>query len=387
MDDVHPDPMVPLIRKLWEALAEDRQEVLWDKLSNEETAELVQALPPLADDLVASLTEKADQLVGITEDRLGMALQAITPVELGFEEEIGRSWVQSTVTSPPQFPWKSLEVVPIKDIALHETCDTRRFRALADEIEMDGVLRQPVILTRVKDRLLQLDGATRISGLQARGYPHIAAQIVNYTSDVIVTAWMHRAHINRETFFEAARKWRYCEVYNLSVPSAFDVLEAKRACAVIIFDDREAFALVARNSLDDRVACLRGITELYKEEVEVKRKPFSVETLLAHINHSQSHNGRHNVSIAFARVTSQQIVKVALESSARLPSGVTRHLLMCGRQDDIEVPLALLKNPSMSVRQKTETLRTGLLAERVPRVYEPVIKYERVFPRNYKEGT
>src|SRR5262245_8375211 len=91
-------------------------------------------------------------------------------------------------------PFPDLQIVPLERCVLHEETDDERVARLEARLGAEGVLRNPPILGRHADldTLIVLDGATRVTALQALGAPHILAQVVDYDDDAIeLHTWSH----------------------------------------------------------------------------------------------------------------------------------------------------------------------------------------------------
>ncbi|MDH5508123.1 MAG: ParB N-terminal domain-containing protein [Anaerolineae bacterium] len=79
----------------------------------------------------------------------------------------------------PDFP--SLQILPVKSLAVHERHDDQRTPPLIERMRASGVLRNPPIVTPLQDgsdRYMVLDGANRTTAMQKMGIPHVLAQVV-----------------------------------------------------------------------------------------------------------------------------------------------------------------------------------------------------------------
>ena len=92
----------------------------------------------------------------------------------------------------PEMP--NLRVVPVAELLLHEQHDAQRTEPLLRRLQSDGVLKNPPIVAPIRgeQRYVVLDGANRVTALQALGIACVAVQVVDYEdAELILDTWHH----------------------------------------------------------------------------------------------------------------------------------------------------------------------------------------------------
>lgn len=97
------------------------------------------------------------------------------------------------MTVLPDLP--NLRIVPVSALRPHEHPDDRRSAPLAEELRVEGVLRNPPVVLPLgarPERYMVLDGANRTTAFQQLGLPHVVVQVVHAgSSSVRVETWNH----------------------------------------------------------------------------------------------------------------------------------------------------------------------------------------------------
>src|SRR5438045_6958158 len=97
---------------------------------------------------------------------------------------------RSITAEPPD-----LRIVPTEKIIPHELEDTSRAEPLIRRLPIDGVLRNPPIVTELEDSdgyYVILDGTNRVMALNALKYPHSLVQVVKYEEPFVeLYTWNH----------------------------------------------------------------------------------------------------------------------------------------------------------------------------------------------------
>ncbi len=105
--------------------------------------------------------------------------------------------------------YPDLKIVPVSDIRLQEYVQKNRMKKLADEIQKEGILRNPPIVTNFfNGTYLHLDGANRITAMQLLKYPNCLVQIVDYSdpTHVRLMSWSHLVSVNTADFLARVKK-------------------------------------------------------------------------------------------------------------------------------------------------------------------------------------
>jgi len=85
-----------------------------------------------------------------------------------------------------------VRIIPLNDLLLHEEVRNARVRELTEEMGEEGVLKDPITATRLRDRYLVLDGTHRCKALKALSCNYIVAQVVDYNGPKVkVGTWYH----------------------------------------------------------------------------------------------------------------------------------------------------------------------------------------------------
>jgi hypothetical protein len=267
-----------------------------------------------------------------------------------------------------------LQIVDLQSILLHELHDPSRAEPLGARIVQDGMQRHPVILAHNRyGPLVHLDGANRIAALSGLGCRHVAAQVVDYADPAAVTldTWLHLARLQAADLLATAASWNCCALQAMAAEQALEMVNGGQAAAAVLFRDGHAFALLSGMGLADRVEAMQHLIDLQRGPVVREAMPQA--DVLAVIRHLL--NTRADACIVFATLTKADVITLASNMKALLPSGITRHIVSCGRVLNVNVPLSLLQS-DLSGEEKNRRL-TEMLAKRRQRVYtEPIVAYE-----------
>ena len=74
-----------------------------------------------------------------------------------------------------------LRILPLSDLVPHERHDAQRAQPLAGRLKASGMLRNPPVVTPLKDgsgRYVVLDGANRVAAFKQLGLAHILVQVI-----------------------------------------------------------------------------------------------------------------------------------------------------------------------------------------------------------------
>jgi hypothetical protein len=127
--------------------------------------------------------------------------------------------------SPDDFQPAHLRILPIRSLILHEDHDMQRTLPLVEKLRAQGIIRNPPIVMPLNDgtdRYMVLDGANRVTSLQAMEFPHIVAQVVS--SDY--------PHVNLQT-------WNHV-VWGMSVKSLMSALRKVKGIELVKVNPRKS---------------------------------------------------------------------------------------------------------------------------------------------------
>ncbi len=271
-------------------------------------------------------------------------------------------------------PPSQLLIAEIDDILIHEIHDPSRTKSLMAALKKDGIQRHPVIVAGTRyGPFVHLDGANRLTALRRLGCKHVAVQLLNYADDSVVDLcnWVHLVVLTESELVEKAKTWANCEVRRLDDHDAQDALKNRSAAAIITFRNGRVFGLLTDIGLGDRVAAIQALTKLCpasptRETLAVVNAA-GMHELLSSYPHAEA-------CIAFTPITKQDVMTLACNMEGRIPAGITRHIVLCGRILGADVPLQLLRAPG-TAEQKTVEL-AKLLEGITWRRYEPTVVRE-----------
>lgn len=239
-----------------------------------------------------------------------------------------------------------LRIVPAAQVFLHEDADPVRVERLSVRLRQDGALRNPPIAAGLPgDAFVVLDGANRVSALTRLEAPVIPLQVVDYDDPAV------RLDV-----------WRHLIVERLDVPDALRAAgvaleRSTRDAAGAALRGREIACYIVTGSgtfvvplSPDRLLAttLTEVVASYKGSARIYRVPTEDFDALVR------EYGDVSAVVVFPRLQKQDILTIA-NSAARLPTGITRHLIP-GRALRVNVPLELLSGPGDATR-KHERLR------------------------------
>src|SRR5262245_13457283 len=168
-----------------------------------------------------------------------------------------------------------LRIVPLERCVLHEQTDAERVARLVTRIDTEGSLRNPPILGRHAglDMLIVLDGATRVTALQALGAPHILAQVVDYDDDEIeLHTWSHvLSGITLDALVRALADETLIREQRCDPQDAEAALHRRETLAYLADQDGRCVALGAGEDMVAQAAALRRLFAAYAGRAQIAR--------------------------------------------------------------------------------------------------------------------
>jgi len=156
-------------------------------------------------------------------------------------------------------PVPVIKVLPLSDLLFHEEVDWDRSRELAEKIKAEGVLRDPIIVTRLGGGYLVLDGAHRCSALRTLGCRYVVAQLVDYDDPrVKVLTWSHVFLGEVEELRKRVEGMEGME----PLPLSGEGDDPAQRVAVLTFEDGEGLVLRATGGLKEKVLRPQQVCEL-----------------------------------------------------------------------------------------------------------------------------
>lgn len=238
----------------------------------------------------------------------------------------------------PEMP--DLRVVPVAELLLHEQHDQQRSDPLLQRLQNDGVLKNPPIVAPVdgEQRYVVLDGANRVTAMQALGIGHIAVQVVDYEdAELILDTWHHLVKgIGAEHFKGMLQAVQGVKTELADAAHARALLARREILAFVEYLNGEIWTLHASGDLHQRSQRLNDIVDLYRVQGRIFR---------ANTNHLPSLLPFYDdvaALVVFPRFAPAEIIDLA-RVGACLPAGITRHVIP-RRALRINLPLTVLSS-------------------------------------------
>jgi hypothetical protein len=266
----------------------------------------------------------------------------------------------------PELP--DLRIVPVADLLPHEHHDAQRSQPLTQRLTIDGVLRNPPIITPIDSerRFVVLDGANRVMAIQALGLPHIIAQVVDYDEpDLILDTWYHLVvGFPRQAFDQALKAEVGPCLEPVEIMQARARLARREALATIVSPEAGVFTICAEGDVQQRTTRLNNIVNIYRTRGRI----FRVNT--DHLENLRPYYDDVTVLVVFPHYEPAEILDLA-RVGALLPAGITRHIIPC-RALHVNFPLSVLRE-DRPVQDKNDWLKAWLkqrIARREARYYQ-----------------
>jgi hypothetical protein len=275
-----------------------------------------------------------------------------------------------------------LRIVATENLVLHEDVDPRRVERLVERIQHDGHLKNPPVVASIEgtERYVVLDGANRVSALQAMGVPHTLVQVVDYDSpEIELHAWYHLiAEMSEEEFLKAVEEVTHLCLEPSTLEEARAALEEGRAAAYIICAGNRVFQVhnthepaeehdpVWRDPtfLNRLVAAYKGRARIYRASNDIFdiQSPYYKDMIAL---------------VAFPRYRPEQIVELA-RRGGKVPSGITRHIIP-HRALRVNIPLEVLCSPQSEEEKNRwldEWLRQKMARDAIRFYSEPLFLFD-----------
>jgi hypothetical protein len=271
----------------------------------------------------------------------------------------------------PEHRLPDLRIVAVDLLVPHEHHDAQRSAPLQQRMREQGILRNPPIVAPIHGddagRFVVLDGANRVTAIRDAGLPHALVQVVSYDDPGLLLSTWHHALVafpteQLESAF-ASLSGLTREPADLRHASA--VLARREAIAYVAHGTGQAFTLHGGGDLHQRNALLNSVVDAYRDRARFYRV---TSDSLPDI---QARRPEVTELVVFPRFAPSEVVELAT-SGARLPAGITRHLIP-NRALRVNVPLDRLADNERSVADKNRWLEDWLrdkVNQRQVRFYE-----------------
>jgi hypothetical protein len=249
----------------------------------------------------------------------------------------------------PNLP--NLRILPIESVILHEEHDAQRTLPLVEKLRANGIMRNPPVVMPLgdgTDRYMVLDGANRVTSLQALEFPHIVAQVVDVNNpQVNLRTWNHVVWgMNTKTLATSLRKVKGVELIKVNTRKS---LEAPKYVPMQVrFPDGSFYILKEDPSdLSTHIETMRNVVNTYKIRASLDR---TSQTLIDTFKQIYSDL---TALFIFPSFKIKTVLKLAGQNIV-LPTGITR-FTVSPRALHLNYPLHELSS-AKSIEYKQEYL-------------------------------
>lgn len=170
-----------------------------------------------------------------------------------------------------------LAILSVDRLLLHEEHDRQRTLPLVDKIRQGGILRNPPIITPLRDRTgryMVLDGAHRTLAFEMLEIPHILAQVVEPDDPGLsLNPWNHVLwEWEQQAFVNSVAEITNLTIIQRDLEQAQQELVNKRCLAILRTPEGYTYAAYPPSAdLGTRVSMLHEIVNQYKDRAKLDR--------------------------------------------------------------------------------------------------------------------
>jgi hypothetical protein len=219
----------------------------------------------------------------------------------------------------PSLP--KLDILPIESLILHEDHDMQRSLPLIEKLRAAGILRNPPIVMPLMDgtkRYMVLDGANRVTSLEALEFPHIVAQVVGADDpNVSLQTWNHVVWgVPPKSLMADLKKIKGLNVTKVDTHQSVDA--PKYMPVNVRLPDGKLYLLLEDPAdLSNHIHTLHGIVDTYKTRASLDRTSQTLIEPFREIHEDLT------ALIIFPRFKIRTLLKLAGRKIV-LPTGITR---------------------------------------------------------------
>ena len=270
-----------------------------------------------------------------------------------------------------------LEVIPVKDILVHEELDPSNSKELINFLKKSQNLSNPIIVASLgQKKYLQLDGMNRSFSFKQLGIKTITSQIVDYSNqeEIELSSWLHIFKGVTKKFLNFIKKDRALIVNQGSMDQVghryIKESDFGRLCTIVT-KKKEVFFVSTGGNFSEKIKRMNYLVSFYKDNLSRGALPYTLNHDSIKVFFKQNPND--NIIVIFPTFTPQQIIGSA-KSGVLLPTGITRHLVK-GRVLNINLPLSLFDNKK-SLREQNEEQDRILFGKRSRLYEEATVNFE-----------
>ena len=217
-----------------------------------------------------------------------------------------------------------LKIVSMDDVDVHEHTDDARVDRIKYFLKRDGKIKNPVIVSKIGDKYMILDGATRHGGLKKLGAKHILVQVADYDkANLTLDTWDHViTGVKFYDYLKIAKNISKVEIDESFQAMAEEALEKKEILGYYLLKDGKTYTVKCPMDYDNMVRVLCEITKAYTNGEETIR-----------IVHDQIDDylrvSDEETAIFCTPKFSKDDIKEIFRRGLKVSAGITRHLIPC----------------------------------------------------------
>jgi hypothetical protein len=282
-----------------------------------------------------------------------------------------------------------LGLVRLADLQPAEECSPSRVRALSRQLNRDGYLANPLIVSRVGRRFLLLEGVHRLECLRAAGCSHALVDFVPLEDSrrMEIETWFHIASVHDVTQWLAEACVSGLELQAVAPATAEARVRSGRAAAwLCTFDASGCRAWSVASGAWEHASAQQSLAGLYRP---VRLGAADLPCCAQRLEGVFAAYPQANLFVRFARIGRDRLVRHA-QTGERIPAEILRIVVRRGRVLGANVPLELLTDwvddstrarwlARLEARQP-ESYRGSFIvrdAEGTRRYEEPLFVYDR----------
>lgn len=234
----------------------------------------------------------------------------------------------------------NLKFLPIDELDFHERPNEIRVERLIAQVKQQGVLKNPIVAARMSstERLLVLDGITRVKALKKLGCRDVAAQIVQY-DDPAIRAGSNCWVIESVTRSLLVNRFGSIGLFWYSAPfgEGMKKIKSKAAACYLLFRDGNGVVVPAKTgALRERIELIRIVSESLSDifEIHTVNKPENFPILFRQFD-------KGNAVVVMPEFTKSEIIAARRLPGCYFPFGVTTHIVP-ERVLGLSIPLSIL---------------------------------------------
>jgi hypothetical protein len=255
--------------------------------------------------------------------------------------------------------FSKIKIMPISKILLHEGVVADWTQKLSTNIDHDGIVKNPIIVTQYQGRYIALDGMHRVTALRALGCRDIVVYEVDYDDPSIgLFGWdaliLHACPLEEVLAGFAAREGLEV-VRHRDFAETVKNIQRHRSCFGILTREEEVYELRMTAEHRDLDTLIRALKDF---EDDLDRRSLRI-VYVADEQSAGTFRQHENAFALFKRpfFTKEEVVKRTIAGQI-LPRKSTRHLFPL-RPLRVDIDLILLKE-DIDLETKNKLLQARL---------------------------